>query len=758
MPESDQPNPQQPTDPGEWKGLSELSPAQREELASGIAPLVSEHLQQCIERILRKWKASETVGTTQEDPKEWSLDLARVRHRIERDFRDAVSNDLKALDHRRAYAFSGIEFAKDDSGLQFLDDYQSSRRSLRHGFESLFRADHGYSYFILAKAARERARFEHVNFAPWSPLNWFERLFEAAEHYMGRQRITLEFMTSYVQCIKKTDAQLLATVVEIVEGCGLVEDTSLSFESEIRRENAASWANFRQSGPAAGLAPMGDDARQVSQQPGHPQTAQIPTPAIVTQLFSSPIVAKPETQQGADSWAHWARTMLDASREETGSLASQGKGSDGYAGGGSDGRENSVGLDAERRIEGPTTRGGRGIDGRGEIAREGAGSRATGTSAAGQTTAHEAPSGVSSDNAALDSLLRELLEAWLGRIFEEIGFHPVMANRILLVAGPVAEVIVRDMTFFHDRSHPLRVWLGDLVNTGVRISPHAADTDHASMAALLGMIDEFADQLRKRASDMDRPAQEQFLLGWNERMSAYDVSWLSSHEDALEPFLETERRSRAQRGLTVCVLETGAELPRDAAEKIIQAWESILGISQEDSNLTADIKAVVSALCEKSLPEEIAPKIRKMFADAGDSGVDKDRIKAVINLLGSAHLEHIRPPADAPRFNPQENIRKRRSVRCTDDDPDFMGEQDDVYVFEASRMRVGLWYETVDRGTGVLDRLALIWRGEATRRFVFASLDGRLLRCHSLQGAAHEMREGRLRALPVDNALDAIIR
>lgn len=96
-------------------------------------------------------------------------------------------------------------------------------------------------------------------------------------------------------------------------------------------------------------------------------------------------------------------------------------------------------------------------------------------------------------------------------------------------------------------------------------------------------------------------------------------------------------------------------------------------------------------------------------------------------------------------------------MRLEDDNADLLTDLDDTWVFDASRIRTGEWFEVVDKASGHVHHVALVWRGEATRGFLFLSLDLGASRRHSLQGVAQELREGRMRPLPDDNPLDALL-
>jgi|GEM_PF-5281887 len=154
-----------------WSGLSGLSDAQRQQLVRGIVPRVTDHLERCLESVAQDWSA----GGDEADSAEWANQLQGYQYVLRRQFEEALERDFVSTTYPPEYEFSGSSYADDNSGLQILDDYQSTRRSLRHKLEGLVREQNRYSWFVFLQAAREDHRFEHPGWAPWSPLNWYER-------------------------------------------------------------------------------------------------------------------------------------------------------------------------------------------------------------------------------------------------------------------------------------------------------------------------------------------------------------------------------------------------------------------------------------------------------------------------------------------------------------------------------------------------------------------------------------------------------
>ncbi|WP_018138541.1 MULTISPECIES: DUF1631 family protein [unclassified Thioalkalivibrio] len=683
-----------------WSGLSGLSEAQRSELAAGVAPRVVDHLDQCMEWVATEWSAGRVWGDQESDAVEWANQLHGYQYVLRREFEEALNRDLRTTTYPPEYDFSGTRYAGGDSGLQVLDDYQSTRRSLRHKLEGVIREHNRYSYYMFQQAAREEHRFEHPGWAPWSPLHWYERVIEAAERQFGRTAMTLDLMRAYVKCMGRTGAPMLAFVVETIDECGLVTEPPRSpeaHESESVPQQRASWAHYTAGSPprsASESTAGGDPATLGLGAAGSSGTREMPAP-----------------DADPTAWAMWARALVQAQ-----------------------------GLPASS----PHAAG----------VPDGAGSGAGG--AGGERVA---PESAEFSRESLTPFILDLLQGMFDHIFRQVGFNSRVRAAIADMQFSLARVVIRDLSFFRDRSHPLRLWIGSLINTGVRVSPDDQAAGNDAIEAYLQHIQESVNRLRHEADSMDRDAAQALLDDWLAAIEEEDARWQEQQGPHIDPLRQEERAARARRSLTICVLETGAELPERSAEQIAEAWEDLLAADGDSAErLDQVVKDVAKAICNRATPQEVNPMVQRIVATAREAGVSEERVKAVVQHLGQAHLQRIRASGDEPRFDPQERIRARRSIRFEDDDPDLLADQDDPYVFEASRVQVGDWFEFIDKATGETQRMALVWRGEATRRFLFLSLDGVASRRHSLQGVAHEMREGRMRALPRDNPLDAMIR
>ncbi len=661
-----------------WSGLAGLSDAQRQQLARGIVPRVADHLDRCLEAIARDW----TAGGKDSESSEWANQLQGYQFVLRRQFEEALERDFLATTYPPKYEFSGSSYAGDNSGLQILDDYQSTRRSLRHKLEGLVREHNRYSWFVFLQAAREEDRFEHPGWAPWSPLNWYERLIETAEAQFGRTDMTLDLMRGYVRCLGSTAATTLAFVVETVESCGLVrEPVSEEPDGDLDRPAArASWG-AASAEPAPDGAPQpateADEAAPAGAGGGVGVAARAPMPAAD---------AAPE------AWQQWAAS--------SGWLPAAG----------------GAGM-------GPA-----------------------------------ASAGGSAVEASLEDVITGVLAGVFSEVSRQLECHPEFRAVMLKLQPLLARVVSRDLEFFHDPAHPLREWVGSLINSGVRISPDNGAEDAALVKGYLDAMRQSVERLEKEVDVLDRAGAQALREAWDTALAEQDAHWQTRARALAEPMCEKERAARARRTLTVCVLETGAELPERAAEQIAEAWEDLLAVDEAAVQvLDAEVQEVVRAICNGVTPQEVNPLVQKIVATAREHGADEARIKAVVQHLGQAHLQRIRAAADEPRFDPQARIQARRATRLEDDDPDLLTDLDDPWVFDASRMRTGEWFELVDKASGQLHRMGLVWRGEATRGYLFLSLDQGASRRHSLQGVAQELREGRMRPLPTDNPLDALL-
>ena len=696
-----------------WNGLANLTSAHREELSNRIVPEVASHLEQCLRMTLEDWKAGRISSEAEEASWVWAHDLGMLSSVIVREFTEAITADIKTTRYPPDYAFSGVAFASGNSELSVLNAYQSSRRSLRHELEAIARS-HRYSSFLLAEAAREGRRFQYANWAPWAPLHWFERLIETVEHHFERKAKTLELMQSYVHCFGKTGGPVLAVIVETIDALGLAPDAAESFQREGTPEPKASWAALTRDDHPSTQGPS--RIPSASPQPGRDSA-----PGMTPGRLATP-------PEGADAaqWQQWVRNLAQV-------IAQGGAGNTG-TGDLAGGELTPIGTAGESGIQLRVIRG----------------DMVSSADAADQDDV---------SRASLTPFILDLLQGMFDHIFRQIGFNARVRAAIGDMQYALARVVIRDLGFFRDRSHPLRLWIGSLINTGLRISPEGADGEHEVIDRYMECIEGSVNKLRAEADAMDREGAQGLLDDWFRSIEGEHSLWEEQHEAKIQPLRQEEHIARAWRALTVCVVETGAALPREAADKIAAAWADILLMEDAGTGTLSDnVKTVVMAICRRAPPLDVNPLVNRLVTGALEIGLSEEGIRSVVSRLGQAHLQHSRAREGTERFDPQEQIQQRQSVRFADDDPDLIGDLDDDFLFDATRVRVGDWFGFTDRATGDTRRMALIWRGEATRSFLFLSLDGVSKHRHSLQGMAHEMREGRMRQLPRDNPLDAMIR
>ena len=698
-----------------WKGLSGLSSSRREELAKTVTAHAVANLESCLKKTLANWQEGQVGDTKAEAYWTWAFDLGTLLTPIRMEFADTLANDLKTTRYPPEYGFSGIAFADGDGNLMALDDYQSTRRSLRHELEAAVKS-HRYSAFILRQAAVEDRRFQHPNWAPWSPVHWFERLVEITERHFGKTAKSLELARSYANCLAKSGARLFPDLAAEIDALGLVTVTEDAFETEGTSGHGASWRSL-----VGSSAPFGRANETNRAAPG-----RLSSPDPGSEHGAGPLRdsrTSPVPQEGADEaeWLQWARGMLQV-----------------VGGSGHSPRASTSAISVPSTEGSPTFMGPVHII-RGELLQP--------ADASQQSYASLAP------------FVLDLLQGMFDHIFRQTGFNPKVRAAIGDMQYGLARVVIRDLSFFRDRSHPLRLWIGSLINTGLRISPHEDPSDNEMVQRYLARIDRSVTRLRAEAEHMDREGAQSLLDEWLAGIAEDGALWEEQHESNIQPLEQNEHLARAWRSVRTCVLETDASLPLEAAERIAEAWSDLLAMEEGGTGtLHNDMKAIVEGICRKALPIDVNPMVNRLVTDALEEGFPNDRVRSVVTRLGKAHLQHSRAGADTARFDPSATRQRHGILRFEDDDPDLPPTEDEESLYHASRIRVGEWFEFVTRDSGDIQRMALIWRGEASRGFLFLSLDGTASRRHSLQGVAHEIRAGRMRHLPQDNPLDTLIR
>lgn len=682
-----------------WTGMAGLSIVQREQLAEMVVPRVIEHLERCLATARDEWEAGRTWGNVSGNTLLWANDFRMFEKRVSRDFQDALMEDFRSHDYPPQYEFSGVAFADQDDGLTILDDYQSTRRSLRHKLEGAMRENNRYSHYVFTQAAQEKNRFEYPNWAPWSPLHWYERLIEIGELYFGKTEMTLDLMRSYLDCVQKTAAPTLAFVVEAIDHCGLITEPRTDPEAAGTLRKNASWKRFagnRDDDAATEAEPASDTSRW------RPSTRA---------AEAEPSHTMPDTEADPSQWAAWASNMVQSPVFRP-------------AGGGTGGGNGAV---------------------------------AAGTT---PTTAFVMPGQQADPRSALMPFIHDLLQGLFDHIFREVGFNPSVRTVIAEMQYPLATAVIHDLGFFRDRSHPLRLWIGSLINVAIRINPQT-EPDSEDVERYLGCIRQSVEHMRNQADRMDRDAAEVLMNHFLDQVEAEDTHWRERQVMQIDLPHAEEWAEQARRNLALAALETGADLPETAAEEIFQSWETVLAVEHDageaGESLHRVLRQVVRHICNMATAQEVNPLVAEARDHARAAGLGDDRIRDLVQHLGKAHLFRLRAPEDAERFDPRARLQIRESVRYEDDDPTLDQDRDDDHVFAAIGLDVGDWFEFIDENGEHPQRMALIWRGETTRRFFFLSMDGVQSRRHSLQGVAQELRQGRMRALPEDNPLDAII-
>ena len=697
-----------------WSGLKGLSPALRDELAQAVTGKAVTSLEACLQQTLAHWRGGERAETDGEARWVWAHDLSTLLPLISTEFAQALTNDLNTTHYPPEYVFSGIAFADKDNNLIALDDYQSTRRSLRHELDAAIKSQR-YSALLLQQAATQNDRFQHPNWAPWSPVHWFERLMEIAERHFGHTAKSLELARSYANCLAKSGSTLVPELATDIDSLGLVSVTEGPFERENTSEHGASWRNLVGSGKSdrtfvdTNLSPSGRAPHLDADNEQGPKPSSDPRPAF-------PL---PEGEDEA-RWLEWVQNMLqflvNSRSEPSGSCTAT----------------------TVSRAEG------------------GSGSVTLGD--ANRERLAQAADVSEHSRAALAPFVLDLLQGLFDHIFRQIGFNPRVRAAISDAQLGLARAVIRDLSFFRDRSHPLRLWIGSLINTGLRISPREAPLDNKPVQRYLERIEQSVARLRAEAEDMDRDSAQSLLNEWLAGIAEDGALWEEQQQSSIRSLEQNEHFARAWRSLRTCVLQTGANLPLEAADRIAEAWADLLAMEEGGTGtLHQEMKALVEGICRNAQPIEANPLVNRLLTHAREEGFPTDRITSAVTQLAKAHLQHSRARPGTTRFDPNAFRERQSTLRFEDDDPHLAKSQDEESLYQASRIRVGDWFEFVDRNSSDVQRMALIWRGEASRGFLFLSLDGTASRRLSLQGVAHEMRAGRMRFLPQDNPLDSLI-
>jgi hypothetical protein len=742
-----------------WTGLTALTPEHRSKLADAILPLATAHLGACMKGLADSW-----LGDNRDDPggetkksglraKDFVViyEFKQQCPSILREITDALQHELLEGGYPPEYEFSGVRLASTDGELVFFDDYQSSRRALRHRLEAVL-GSHPYAFSVLTRAAREAERFQHPNWAPWSPLHWFERLVEATERRFERSEVSLEVARFYVDCVRRTGGPVIASIAQALDQLRLVEDASQPFEHTDVQQRKASWAavvhaeqgrtgdgqpyggdsseapNLRAltdtvegiARLSEGIAHLAEDMAPMSKGIAHRAEDMAPMSKGMPSLGES--LAMPMEDAGAAQWVQWAQNMTRV------------------IGGNAGGAAHDSGL--EPHIEGDLIPSGFTAD-------------------AALWDGEGEDHGVSSESQAdaLSPFILDLLQGMFDHVFRMVGFNAHVRAAVGNMHFALARVVIRDLGFFRDRTHPLRLWIGSLINIGLRINPDTDDTDNEVIRRYVECIERSVDKLRAEAETMDRDGAQSLLEFWYQAIAEGDALWLTRQEANIKTVEREEHSARSWRSLARCVVESDVKLTQESADMIASAWSEVMAIEEGGTGmLNEHVKGVVQAICRNASPREVNPLVNRLVTEALDNGVPGDQVRSIVSNLGRAHVRFTRAPDDAPLFDPRERAQQKRVARWEDDDPNLVADLDDEHLLQAAQLRVGDWFGFINRTTGETERMALIWRGDATRSFLFLSLDANATRHHSLQGVAQELRERRMRPLPHDNALDALIQ
>ncbi len=734
-----------------WMGLEELASPLRMALSLPVVYGVVRHLELCLRELLSEWSHRET-RPSEDDPRHWAVRLEDRLGVILQQVERILHKDIEEAGYPPSYSFSGVGFAVNSTGLQVLGDYASTRRSLRHELEAALRGNHRQAYTELRRAALHQDRFRYPNWAPWSPLHWFERLMEASEAEFGQSAQTLDLMQAYVRCLDIKGDVLVAQTLDVVKACGLLEGAEEDLEHIDGPERAEhgrgqTWADYAPEQEDQGSSTEADEPAS----PG----AQDPVS-----------IAMPTDPGDMDQWTRWMTHTAARLLGDSASTAYEaqpipvlwyGEGGDttGVGPAGAAGPSRGRGGVGES----PSREGTTGSD---EPETADFGSRhetsfGSGTIRGDNSLPEHASAAT---RASVQPIARKLVRGVLDHIFEQLEFHPAVMTALDRAVPVLGDAVSNDLAFLTSRRHPLRLWLGELVNTGLHLDPDHADIEGGIAGQYLRCIHETLDAVQSAASELDEARDTRILEDWHAALAHLQSDWERTFDAQLAPMLELERLARAWRSLTACALTADTTLPRIAAETIVTAWAEVLSKEAEIPRavLGDRFRVIVQAICEQVKPSSVNPLVQSFVNSARETGMPAAQLRACVEGLAEAHRQSLKWRSGESVFDPRTRVRERTPIRARDDDPDLLVDRADTRVFEASRLRVGDWFEFTDKSTGRPRRLSLVWHGEASRSFLFISLDGVSTRKHSLQGVAHELREDRLKRLPQDNPLDAILR
>lgn len=657
--------------PSPWHGLADLEPEVREKLSRNILAFARRHLIEFIQKTQNEWLSgrSWTRGNTVF----FSGELASHKEELIDSFHHRLEQDFASNEHPPTYKFSGINFAAQGSELAFLDDYQSSRRSLRHELEGMMRGHRGNEiaellqgqgqgelFQLLAQFATQNQRFKYPNWAPWAPLHWFERLFEIAEQIFGEEDITLAIMQTYTR-FAGTDAEaLLQSILKILIQSGLT----------IQEE------------PQEPESPAADT----------PSATSEITPPVVTEPVPPATPVKPVGQPG------------------------QAAAAPGFDLPGATRHANTEDTDLAR------------------------------------AKLREASAQIPDDlpDAYRIPFMLDILQIALQHTLA--GWALDARVRLLLkeLTPPLAEALVNQPEFFQAPQHPLRSWLGGMINAGLRLQPSSTDPMQQPTLRVLHLLTQSVRQLRKLVLPISQEDAQQLLTTWQQQVQMEEHRWLAQNQEAHRIERMDDRLIEAQRKLVLRLLQRKQTLPLAAAQQMVVAWREVTDFTQ-DQGATGEplMQQITQSVCAKAAPQDVAAQITQLKIAVQHQGMTEQQTKILLGRLGQAHLLCLKASPDSMPFNPELTVRDSTILAMADDDPDLdvnsiAGETRE----QANAYKVGQWFELTDPERIHTKRLGLVWRGTHSRAVLLTSLNGQTTRLHSLAGIAHEIQQGRMTPLP----------
>lgn len=202
-----------------WHGLAELPYLLRAELARELLPIITADLNRFM---------TETQDYCPGDPARSGNDSEAARYQL-RMKAPAILDELTAnltvdcVDAPYPPQYRCWDLIGHEEIIRWtaLDHYQADRVTLRNRLINAVNSHPTYSV-TLYEAAVPQWRFQNPHWAPWAPLHWFERLFEACEVHLSPSALTIWVMTCYVRHLTEQMESRLERVSELLINKGLV--------------------------------------------------------------------------------------------------------------------------------------------------------------------------------------------------------------------------------------------------------------------------------------------------------------------------------------------------------------------------------------------------------------------------------------------------------------------------------------------------------------------------------------------------------